>query len=83
MATLKEVSETYALDQVFSEYPSGATIDDLEQVANNVSVFTEAEDWILWEQYEELGYVSADAILQTVFDKAWEFRIYYERVDVS
>ena len=81
MATVYEVAEQFALDEMFSYYPDGATLADLEEVANSVSVFTEVDTWLLCERYEELGYVSADAIVSQAEDIARLFRLYYERVD--
>ena len=81
MATLDEVAELFALDDMFSYYPDGATLADLEEVANSVSVFTDVEDWMLCEAYEELAYISADVITQKAVDIAEQFRNYYRMVD--
>lgn len=83
MATLDEVAERFALDDMFSYYPDGATLDDLEVVANSVSVFTDVEDWMLCGAYEELAYISADVIVQKAVDIADQFRRYYKLVDVN
>lgn len=83
MATLDEVAEQFALDDMFSYYPDGATLDDLEVVANSVGVFTDVEDWMLCGEYEELAYISAYVIVQKAVDIADQFRRYYERVDVN
>lgn len=81
MATLDEVAERFALDQVFADYPHDGTIAQLEDVANSVNIFTDADDWLLCAEFEELAYVSADAILQVVYDNVWAFKRYYEMVD--
>ena len=81
MATLDEVAEQFALDEMFSYYPDGASIADLAEVANSVSVFTEVDTWLLCEACEELGYVSADAIVSEAEERADSFRRYYAMVD--
>jgi hypothetical protein len=75
---LDEVAERFALDTVFSEYPSGATIGDLAEVAEG-DIF-DAEGWWLCEEYEQLAYVSASAILDAVEDNADSFRRYFDMV---
>ena len=75
---LSEVAEQYALSQVFSEYPSGATVEDLAEVAEG-DIF-DAEGWWLCERYEQLAYVSAGAILDAVEDIADSFRQYFDMV---
>lgn len=77
---LDEVAERFALDTVFHDYPVGATVDDLEQVARACESFFDHEDWLICGDYEQYAYISAHAILSLVDDKAWQFKRYYEMV---
>lgn len=79
MATLDEVAERFGLDSVFSDYPNGATIADLEVVSSGSSFDT--DEWTIAEQYDDYQYISQDAILQLVYDQVWAFKRYYAMVD--
>lgn len=78
---LDEVADKFALDTVFSYYPVDATVKDLEQVANACTDFFSDDEWTLCEEYDDYAYISADAILQLVYDSAWSFKRYYEMVE--
>lgn len=75
---LSEVAERFALDEVFSEYPTGTTIEDLENILESKKLF-ELPDYIVFQNYE--NYLSDSDILQTLYDKAWAFERYYEMVE--
>jgi hypothetical protein len=77
---LDEVAERFALDTVFHDYPVGGTLAELEQIANDCSDFFSHDEWTFAEEYEPYAYISAGAILQLVYDKAWQFKRYYEMV---
>lgn len=77
---LDEVAERFALDDMFAYYPIDSTFKDLEQVANSCTDYFDADDWTLAEDVEDLAYVSASAILQEAYDRAWSFKRYYEMV---
>ena len=77
---LDMVAERFGLDEVFSEYPFGATIEDLDKVASACESFFESDEWILAEDYQPYAYISAHAILSLVYDKSDSFKRYYEMV---
>ena len=77
---LDEVADKFALDTVFHDYPVGGTVAELEQIANACTDFFEHDEWTFAEEYEPYSYISAGAILQLVYDKAWQFKRYYEMV---
>jgi hypothetical protein len=77
---LDMVAERFALDTVFYEYPFGATVDDLAEIASACESFFESDEWILEEDYQPYAYISAHAILSLVDDKAYTFKSYYEMV---
>jgi phytoene/squalene synthetase len=77
---LDMVAERFGLDEVFSEYPFGATIEDLAEVANACESFFEHDDWLICQDYEQYIYISASAIIELVVDKAESFKRYYEMV---
>lgn len=77
---LDEVAEQFALSQVFTEYVYGSSLAELEEVANSCTDFFSHDDWVLCAEYDDYAYISASAILQLVYDKAWQFKRYYEMV---
>jgi hypothetical protein len=77
---LDMVAERFGLDEVFSEYPFGATVDDLDKVASACESFFEHDDWLICQDYEDYAYISAHAILSLVYDKSDSFKRYYEMV---
>ena len=77
---LDEVADKFALDTVFHDYPVDGTVVALEQIANACETFFEHDEWTFAEEYEPYAYISAGAILQLVYDKAWQFKRYYEMV---
>ena len=79
--TLDEVAERFGLDNVFSYYPDGATVDDLAEVADACTDFFDHDEWLLCEQFQEYAYVSASAIVDLVLEQADSFKRYYSVVD--
>lgn len=77
---LDEVAERFALDDMFAYYPVDSTFADLELVAESCTDFFDHEDWTLAEDVQDLAFVSAGAILQGAYDRAWQFKRYYEMV---
>lgn len=80
MMTLDEVCERFALDTIFSFYPDGATIDDLEKVANSCGDYFSHDDWMLCADFEQYAYISASAIVNLANDQAESFGTYYQMV---
>ena len=78
---LDEVAERFGLDNVFSYYPDGATVEDLAEVADACTDFFDHDDWLLCEQFQEYAYVSASAIVDLVLEQADSFKRYYSVVD--
>lgn len=78
---LDEVAERFGLDNVFSYYPDGATVDDLAEVADACTDFFDHDEWLLCEQFQEYAYVSASAIVDLVLEQADTFKRYYSVVD--
>lgn len=78
---LDEVAERFGLDNVFSYYPDGATVEDLAEVADACTDFFDHDDWLLCEQFQEYAYVSASAIVDLVLEQADTFKRYYSVVD--
>ena len=78
---LDEVAERFGLDNVFSYYPDGATVEDLAEVADACTDFFDHDEWLLCEQFQEYAYVSASAIVDLVLEQADTFKRYYSVVD--
>ena len=78
--TLDEVAERFGLDNVFSYYPDGATVEDLAEVADACTDFFDHDEWLLCEQFQEYAYVSASAIVDLVLEQADTFKRYYSVV---
>ena len=78
---LDEVAERFGLDNVFSYYPDGATVEDLAEVADACTDFFDHDEWLLCEQFQEYAYVSASAIVDLVLEQADSFKRYYSVVD--
>jgi len=77
---LDDVAERFALDDMFSYYPVGATIDDLSDVANACSDYFSHDEWMLCQDFEDYAYISANAIVGLALDKADSFKYYYQLV---
>lgn len=78
---LDDVAERFGLDNVFSYYPDGATVEDLAEVADACTDFFDHDEWLLCEQFQEYAYVSASAIVDLVLEQADTFKRYYSVVD--
>ena len=78
---LDEVAERFGLDNVFSYYPDGATVEDLAEVADACTDFFDHDEWLLCEQFQEYAYVSASAIVDLVLEQADSFKRYYSVVE--
>ena len=78
---LDDVAERFGLDNVFSYYPDGATVEDLAEVADACKDFFDHDEWLLCEQFQEYAYVSASAIVDLVLEQADTFKRYYSVVD--
>ena len=78
---LDDVAERFGLDNVFSYYPDGATVEDLAEVADACADFFDHDEWLLCEQFQEYAYVSASAIIDLVLEQADSFKRYYSVVD--
>jgi len=74
MATLDEVAEKFALDNVFSERPKGDTLDKLELVVGTEDYYNE---YTVWEPYENMP---NNDLMQIIYDTAWAFKNYYREV---
>ena len=77
---LDEVAERFGLDNVFSYYPDGATVEDLAEVADACTDFFDHDDWLICEQFQEYVYISASAIVDLVVEQSDSFKRYYEMV---